>query len=384
MQTILIVDDDRRTIEALACLLEEPGRELMLCSDVESAEIVIERSTPDYVLTDLRLAGPFGYEGLGLVTFVKRHAPQSHVVVITGASGEGLEHEALLRGAEVVLHKPIRRTALDVHLPRGAPTDDTAAAVLNVPSIDEVIASDWLVPNYQPIVDLRTAAHEIYGFEALARFRDSVLSDPIALFDYATRKGRLVDLELACLRASFARGSRLAATARLFLNIHPSVIRSERLGTALTTAAAIAGVPPSQTVLEITEQGSLGDSATIRRQCDDLRTRGFLFAIDDIGMAYSHLAHIDQIQPTYLKISPEFGGSFESDTTRRKVVKHALSLARDFGCELILEGIESPETCAAAHELGVPLGQGFLFHRPAAAERFVSRQMSAEACGSRS
>lgn len=382
MQTILIVDESSTASQAFLHLFERPGRELLLCNDVELAEIVVERSRPAHVVTVLGPAAPFGDDGLRFLSFVKRCAPETGVVVITGADGEKLEHEALLRGADAVLRRPFTRSALDAHVPPPAPGDDTPMAIHQVPSIDEVLESDRLVPHYQPILDLTT--HAVYGFESLARFRDGVLSDPAALFEFAKRKGRLMDLELVCLRASFARGSTLVAGAKLFLNVHPSVIRCELLGEALTSAAAAAGVAPRQTVLEITEQGSLGDSATVQRRCDDLRARGFVFAIDDIGMAFSHLAHIDRIQPRYLKISPEFGVSFEGDVTRRKIVKHALSLARDFGCELILEGIESLETCSAAHELGVPLGQGFFFHRPMAAERFVDRPISAGTCGRRS
>ncbi len=37
----------------------------------------------------------------------------------------------------------------------------------------------------------------------------------------------------------------------------------------------------------------------------------------------------------------------------------------DFGCELILEGIEDLSTARAAQDLQIPLGQGFLFGRPA-------------------
>jgi EAL domain-containing protein (putative c-di-GMP-specific phosphodiesterase class I)/ActR/RegA family two-component response regulator len=369
MQRILILDDDRTTTETIATLLEGPGRAVVLCGDVESAELVLERVAPDYVLTNLRLSNPFRCEELEFVRHVKLHAPQSRVIVMTAETGEGLKAEALRCGADAVLRKPVGLEALARHVPGGISTEEPLPLV-RVPSIDEVIESDLLAPSYQPIVELASDGWVIHGFESLARYEGEFLADPLTLFDYAARKGRLIDLELVCLRSSLLRGTRLAAMARLFLNVHPAVIRSERLTGTLTVAAALAGVAPEHTVIEITEQGSLGDSAVVRRRCQELRDRGFSFALDDIAMAYSHLAHIDEIQPRYLKISPDFGSGFEANGTRRKIVKHALSLARDFGCELILEGIESSDTRDAAQDLGVRLGQGFLFHRPAAADRF--------------
>jgi EAL domain-containing protein (putative c-di-GMP-specific phosphodiesterase class I) len=41
------------------------------------------------------------------------------------------------------------------------------------------------------------------------------------------------------------------------------------------------------------------------------------------------------------------------------------SLARDFGCDLILEGIEDAATAKMAARIGITYGHGFLFGRPA-------------------
>jgi EAL domain-containing protein (putative c-di-GMP-specific phosphodiesterase class I) len=366
MQTILIVDDDRSITEALAGWLEQPGRELILCSDLESAQLVIERNPPACIITDVRLSGPFRFEGLDFIADIQRHAPGSRTILMTGALTDGLELEALRRGAYAVLHKPFELSALEACLPLMAASQEPPS-VVRIPSIDDVIASAHLVPHFQPIVELAAEPHATHGYESLARFRGALLSNPQTLFEYAARKGRLVDLELACVRGTFARGAMLAKAAKLFINVHPSVVMHERLGESLSSAAAAAGVPTEQVVLEITEQGSLGDSAVVQRQCRDLRLHGFSFALDDMGMAYSHLAHIEQIRPSYLKVSQDFGTDFEKDATRTKIVRNILSLARDFGCDLILEGIESAATRDAARGLGIELGQGYYFGRPAPA-----------------
>jgi EAL domain-containing protein (putative c-di-GMP-specific phosphodiesterase class I) len=211
------------------------------------------------------------------------------------------------------------------------------------------------------------AAH---GYESLARYDGPLFSNPTTLFEYAARKQRLVDLELSCARRSLEVGASLPAHARIFINIHPSVMADERLAPALITAAAESGVSPDRVVLEITEQASLTNTAVIERRCGDLRQAGFSFALDDVGIAYSHLTHIEQIRPAYLKVSQEFGTDFEKQPTRTKIVNNVRSLAQDFGCALILEGIESAETRDAARNLGLPLGQGYLFSRPAPVSSF--------------
>ncbi len=370
MQTILIVDDDRTITEALAGGLEQPGRELILCSDIESAQLVIERIPPACIVTDVRLSGPFRFEGLDFIADIKRWARDSRIIVMTGARVEGLEREALERGAHAVLQKPFEISELETHL-RLEPASAEPPSVVRIPSMDDVIGSALLVPNFQAIFDLSTDPHAVHGYESLARFHGPLLLAPDALFDYAARKNRIVDLELACVRSTFVHGAALAATGRLFLNLHPAVIASERLAEALTTAAATAGVAAERVVLEITEQGSLGNSSVVERQCEELRRLGFSFALDDVGIAYSHLTHIEQIRPAYLKVSQDFGTDFETDATRTKIVRNVLSLAHDFGCELILEGIESAQTRDAARALEIRLGQGFFFARPALASQLL-------------
>ena len=92
--------------------------------------------------------------------------------------------------------------------------------------------------------------------------------------------------------------------------------------------------------------------------------------LDDLGVAYSHLPMIDRVGPSFLKVSQDFGTGFENDSTKRKIVQNQLSLANDFGCELILEGIEDLPTARAAQDLQIPLGQGFLFGRPLDASQY--------------
>jgi FOG: EAL domain len=369
MQTILIVDDDDNLREGLAEALRRPGREVILCGDLESAQLVIEREVPTCVVTDIRLSGPFHYEGLDFITEVKRLSADARIVVMTGALTAGLEREALERGATVVLEKPFATADLEVWLPE--PAGSGQSSVVRVPSLDHVINSPLLVPVFQPILDLSVMGTEtVHGYESLARFDGPLFSNAATLFEYASRKGRLVDLELACIRPTFRLGASLATTARLFVNVHPFVIASEELPSAITMALSNAGIAAERVVLEITEQGSLGSSAMVERRCARLRELGFSFALDDVGMAYSHLTHIEQILPVYLKVSQDFGTDFERHPTRSKIVRNVLSLAHDFDCELILEGIESAATRDAARDLGIRFGQGYFFARPAPASNF--------------
>lgn len=359
MQTVLIVDDDPIIADALAMALERRGRELIVCSDLESAEIVIERMPVAAVITDVRLSSPFRYEGLDFIAHIRRYAPESTIVLMTGAHTRELEAEAFARGAAAVLAKPFELSAVEKLLP--APASDEDAATLRMPAFEEIVGGNKLFPAVQPIVRLDDGTLAPYAYESLARCRTAgPLAMPDALFEYAERKGRVAELELACIRATFAQCGNLP---RLFLNLHPLVILDERLPQVLEESRG--AMAAGQIVLEITEQQPLGEARRVARQCAALRALGYSFALDDVGVAYSHLTHIDEIRPSFLKVSQHFGTSFEEDATRRKIVTNILSLARELGCQLVLEGIETDATREAAQLAGIPLGQGFLFGRPA-------------------
>lgn len=370
MQTVLIVDDDSSLAEGLAAVLEQRGRRIIVCRELEPAQIVLEMESPDIVVTDVRLSSPFRFEGLDFIRDARRQMPSGTIVLMTGALSAGMANEARERGATAVLEKPFAIAELEALLP--PPQDDTdGAATVLVPTLDEVIGDSLLVPAFQPIVDIDASPERAHGYESLARYRGAFFGNPGLLFDYATRRGRLIELELACMKQAFAAGARLTASARLFINVHPQTIATSNLAEMVANAVADSGIAPRSVVLEITEQGSLGPSSVVEEQCGALRELGFSFALDDVGMAYSHLTHIDQIRPAYLKISQEFGTDFEVHAARTKIVKNILSLARDFGCELILEGIESAATRDAARDLGLHLCQGYFFARPAPADELA-------------
>lgn len=374
-QLVLIVDDDEMITEGLAAGLEREGRTLITCNDIESAELMVERMYPSHIVADIRFSGPFAYEGLDFVRFAKAHAPETRVILISGDAPEALQLEASERGAVAFLKKPFEVSELDgmLNLLRCSATSalGSDARVIRLAPLDEIIRSDQLRPMFQPIVRL-DGTPSIFGYEALARYRtDSFLRDPSLLFNYAARKKRVVEFELECMSRALRDGAELSRKGLLFLNVHPAAFASVDFHESVASRARGAGVDPARIVLEITEQGSLDNKPAVIKNIVALRELGVRFAFDDLGMAYSHLPMMDAVRPSFLKVSQDFGTSFEKDPTRTKIVMNILSLARDFESDLILEGIEEESTALMANHLSIPLGQGFYFARPSEASELL-------------
>ena len=368
-QIVLLLDDDEMVTEGLAELLARPGRTIITCNDLESGELAVEWLKPSHVVSDVRLTGDFAYEGLDFIRFIKRSSPDTRIILMTGNAPDALQMEAAERGAVGFLQKPFDPGELDSVLDLMAPLREGSPEwpeVIRVPLIDEVLRGEGLSTAFQPIVRLSSGDH--VGFEALARFTtESPLRNPESLFQYAVRKHRVADLEFACVRNTLRSAVALPGNLPLFLNIHPSVFSSgSQLHDVIAAASRDHGIPLNRIVLEITEQASLAGDFKVQETIQKLKAIEVRFAFDDVGIAYSHLPFMDTIRPSFLKISQHFGTDFENDPTKTKIVRNLLALARDFDCELILEGIENQPTADAAMDLGIKYGQGYLFGRPRA------------------
>jgi ActR/RegA family two-component response regulator len=60
-QTILLLDDDPVILEGLALGLQRQGRTVITCSDLESAQLIVEQVAVSHVVSDVRLSGPFAF-----------------------------------------------------------------------------------------------------------------------------------------------------------------------------------------------------------------------------------------------------------------------------------------------------------------------------------
>lgn len=372
---IMVIDDDLAVCDAVACDLSEKNHDVIICRDVESARLVLDTVPVSHVLTDVKLTGPFRFEGLDVIDYVKGHGDGVEVLVMTGYATDELRREVSARGAMALLEKPFVMEELHRYLAPGT----SGGRITIVPTIDEIVTGDQLVPRFQPIV--RIGSGEEAGFEALIRLREEgPVRDPETLFQYAAEKGRLIDLELAAAAASIRTGRPLADRGFLALNIHPGVFSYPvRLVRSIADSARAAGLPMDRLILEITEQGPLPEADLVGEVVHGLRALGVRFAYDDVGMAYSHLRFIATVQPAYLKVSQQFGTNCESISAHRNIVENVNALAHSFGSDVILEGIESEATARFARDAGIGFGQGFLFGRPSEAAELTGKRGVADA-----
>ena len=364
---VLILDGDRERATLAARAFAGPERLVLTGGDAVVGALVGRRLPLSSMLTEAQIAGRFTFDGLDAISDVRRAVASCRIVVTGERMPDEVAAEAIRRGAADILLRPFAES--DVRARFGlseSPVND--GAILHIPTIDEFVVSDALLPAFQPIVDLADGGHRGVGFESLARYRgkDLMFCDPGFMFEYARLCGRTAELDLACLRRTLRAARQLPAAGKIFINVHPRVVADgDRFAATLVDAARTNDIPLDRVVLEITEQEKLETTATTLPAIEELRAIGVQFALDDVGSSYAHLDLISRIRPAYLKIGHEFGTDFEKDPARRKIISNIQSLARDFECEVILEGVESEETSRAATDIGARYAQGFFYARPA-------------------
>ena len=377
-QIILVVDDDPLVTDALALMLEREGRTTIVCSDIESAEIALAQFPVTHLLSDVQFSGDFTFEGFHFLSRAHSLRPECRLILMTGLDDRALDAAAIAHGAVTVLHKPFGAVELEKVI--DPPTQGDDSQLIRIPPIDEILGGGVLASVFQPIVRFGAGGPSTYGYEALTRVRGRwLLGGPTSLFDYADRRSRLAELNLAALRQAMESASMLHSGLSLFVNLDPQAFHAPGVATSIIAAARTAGIGADRLVLEVTERSALSSDERVLTAFDAMREAGVRFAFDDHGSAYSHLALISRVRPSFIKISHTFGSGFEQDHVKGRIVRHTIALARDFGCETILEGIETAATARAAVEAGVNFAQGFHFGKPHAATRWTSGRASLDA-----
>jgi diguanylate cyclase (GGDEF)-like protein len=221
---------------------------------------------------------------------------------------------------------------------------------------------------YQGQVDLDS--QEVVGLEALIRWRhpDHGVIGPGEFLPLIERSGNNARLTRYVLTDACRALQQLAAAGRpqlrVAINLPPSELADHSLAAALHATCARFGVAASLLELEITEGSLINNIASASETLHRLRRLGATIALDDFGTGYSSLAHLRRFPLDKVKIDKAFISEIPDSAEDKAIVGVIASLAGTLGLTLVAEGIERAEQATAMREMGVKLGQGFLYQRP--------------------
>jgi EAL domain-containing protein (putative c-di-GMP-specific phosphodiesterase class I) len=215
---------------------------------------------------------------------------------------------------------------------------------------------DDLTLVFQPIVDLTAATAA--GYQALARFPGT--AGPDVWFAAAEDAGIRAELEALALQKALAVVDALPPHTFLTVSVSPHLLGSAPIQQALATRPDLEHV-----VVELTEHIAVDDLSALREQCDELRRRGALIALDDAGTGHSGLQQLAVLRPQVVKLDRALVADAHADPVRAALAQMLSEFAGRIDAWMLADGLETSGELAAFLRLGVPLGQGWLLGRPA-------------------
>ena len=110
MTKILIIDDEKPTLQMLKLYLEVCGYEVLTAENEADGLSEFNNHHPPIVLTDIKMPGK---DGFAVLRQIKSLAPETRVIVITGHGDRDLARQAYDQDACAFFNKPLDTEALE-------------------------------------------------------------------------------------------------------------------------------------------------------------------------------------------------------------------------------------------------------------------------------
>jgi diguanylate cyclase (GGDEF)-like protein len=235
-------------------------------------------------------------------------------------------------------------------------------------NLRSAIASNGIVPHYQPLVSLD--GNRIIGFEALARWQNGDLGfvPPDMFIPVAEETGLINALGDQLFRRACLDASAWPATFVLAFNVSPIQLRDPTLGLRLLSILGQTGFSPARLEIEITESALVENVGVAQTVIDELRQAGVRVALDDFGTGYATLSQLLSFHLDKIKIDRSFVSRLDKSENGQVIVRAILGLAKGFGLTTTAEGVENAGQLAYLKANGCTEGQGYLFSRAVPAD----------------
>jgi diguanylate cyclase (GGDEF)-like protein len=224
---------------------------------------------------------------------------------------------------------------------------------------------------YQPIVRLSDLS--LLGWEALARPAGGDAGMSVeTLFATALKMGLGADIDWFSRRAAVHGAGDIPDGVQLFINVSiPALLDPLHDVDQMMLLLRWARRSPWDIVLEISEREAVTDIKRFEEVLAAYRNHGFRFAMDDVGEGHSTLEVLAAASPEYIKIARSLTLGAESPGPRA-AISALVAFGRTGNAMIVAEGIETPRDADVMAGLGVDLGQGYAFGRPAARPEYLA------------
>jgi diguanylate cyclase (GGDEF)-like protein/PAS domain S-box-containing protein len=291
---------------------------------------------------------------------------------IAQAPIDGRRAQQLIQNADVAMYDSKRRGRNDWQAFTAELAEQQLQRLQLETHLRRAVINDEFHLVYQPLVKIDTGA--VVGAEALIRWNNRLLGEmrPDHFISHAETTGDIVGIGGWVLREScrqmrrwLDRGLQLE---RIAVNVSYRQFLGEDLAEHVRAALSEAGLPGSALELEFTERVLIEDAPDTVHTFATLRDMGVVLTIDDFGEGYSALNYLRRLPIHGLKLSQLFVQGVPDRASDVAVCQAVTGIANSLGLSLVAEGIETERQRRFLLDLGVTIGQGFLFSAGLTAE----------------
>jgi diguanylate cyclase (GGDEF)-like protein len=220
---------------------------------------------------------------------------------------------------------------------------------------------------FQPVISLPN--RQVVGVEALLRWNSPAFGEvsPGEFIPIAEDTGSILQIGAWVMLESceaLTELSRAGHQLELGVNVSARQLSQPDFPMWVRQTLSHAQFNPAMLSLELTETALLRPDSISVGNIRVLEAMHVRVALDDFGTGYSSLTWLRDHPFGTIKIDRSFVAGIHEKDSSRAIVAGIIRMAKDLGCTVTAEGVETEEQLRILESLGCDRAQGFIIARP--------------------
>jgi len=227
----------------------------------------------------------------------------------------------------------------------------------------DAIKHEKIIPHFQPIMNTKTNEVEINELLMRIDLNGDIISAG-KFIETAESLGIVHQMDYIVIEAAFTKIKKEGYSGLIFINLSPKALMIGEFIDKIVALSIQYEINRKQIVFEITERETVKSFSLLEKFVQNLKAKGFNFAIDDFGSGFSSFHYIKRFPIDYIKIDGEFIVNIHKDKKDLAFVKSIISLAKELKVKTIAEFVENEEILEFLREIEIDYVQGFHVGKP--------------------
>lgn len=225
---------------------------------------------------------------------------------------------------------------------------------------------------YQPIYELSSS--KVVGVEALLRWNHPTRGflEPADFLEAAEDTGLIVPIgDMVLQEALTIAKQKFMKRKFLSLNLSFRQLIDSGFSARFMKHLQVAGVPPHEVIVEISERTARIDPGRIKNTLAHLSHWGVGIALDDFGTGSSELNQLTDLNLRVLKIDGQLIRKIPDDRAATKLCHAITKMSTALEIPVLAEGIETREQLSQVAAIGCQYAQGLILNAPMSVNQLI-------------